>query len=146
MAGVRAAHGRALPGLGADRTSDLAGPAADRAGRSTTGTAQQDHPSAAAGKVLTVAASNQYDEESDFSDHGTCVPLYAPGEAAVSARLGGGSVALDGTSLVAPHVTGAAVLYDASLVRVSERGIVSPVRVNFPGPVPEAGIRADAWE
>ncbi|MFF1367938.1 S8 family peptidase [Streptomyces virginiae] len=66
---------------------------------------------ASASKVVTVAASNRYDEETSFSNYGTCVELYAPGEAIVSAKLGGGSVAQDGTSMAAPHVTGAAVLY-----------------------------------
>ncbi|MDA5284308.1 S8 family serine peptidase [Streptomyces sp. Isolate_45] len=37
--------------------------------------------------------------------------LYAPGEAVVSGKLGGGSIALDGTSMAAPHVTGAVSLY-----------------------------------
>ncbi|MFD6891184.1 S8 family serine peptidase [Streptomyces sp. NPDC059957] len=66
---------------------------------------------ASAGKVVTVAASNQWDEETSFSNWGSCVSLYAPGEAVVSAKLGGGSVALNGTSMAAPHVTGVAVLY-----------------------------------
>lgn len=68
---------------------------------------------ASAGKVVTVAASNRYDEETSFSNWGQCVTLYAPGEAIVSAKLGGGSVALDGTSMAAPHVAGVAVLYKA---------------------------------
>ncbi|MER5484904.1 S8 family serine peptidase [Streptomyces sp. NPDC002812] len=66
---------------------------------------------ASAGKVVTVAASNQWDEETSFSNWGSCVSLYAPGEAVVSAKLGGGSVALNGTSMAAPHVAGVAVLY-----------------------------------
>ncbi|MFJ3963059.1 S8 family peptidase [Streptomyces sp. NPDC090036] len=68
---------------------------------------------ASAERVLTVAASNQYDEETSFSNWGTCVELYAPGEAIVSAKLGGGSVALDGTSMASPHVAGVAALYKA---------------------------------
>ncbi|MFI7358620.1 S8 family peptidase [Streptomyces avidinii] len=68
---------------------------------------------ASADRVLTVAASNQYDEETSFSNWGTCVELYAPGEAIVSAKLGGGSVALDGTSMASPHVAGVAALYKA---------------------------------
>ncbi|MET9606394.1 S8 family peptidase [Streptomyces sp. NPDC006512] len=69
---------------------------------------------ASAARVLTVAASNQWDEETDFSNYGSCVSLYAPGQAIVSAKLGGGSVAQDGTSMAAPHVAGVAALYKAA--------------------------------
>ncbi|MFF3216501.1 S8 family peptidase [Streptomyces sp. NPDC002886] len=66
---------------------------------------------ASADRVVTVAASNRYDEETDFTNWGTCVELYAPGEDITSAKLGGGSVALNGTSMAAPHVTGVVALY-----------------------------------
>ncbi|MGW6980329.1 S8 family serine peptidase [Streptomyces sp. NPDC054932] len=66
---------------------------------------------ASASRVVTVAASNEWDEETDFSNWGSCVTLYAPGQAIVSAKLGGGSVALNGTSMAAPHAAGVAVLY-----------------------------------
>ncbi|MFI8503207.1 S8 family peptidase [Streptomyces sp. NPDC085524] len=67
-------------------------------------------PASATG-VVTVAASDQFDEETGFTDYGPCVTLYAPGQAIVSAKLGGGSVALNGTSMATPHVTGVAALY-----------------------------------
>ncbi|MET9433647.1 S8 family peptidase [Streptomyces sp. NPDC006551] len=66
---------------------------------------------AGADGVVTVGASDRTDAETSFSNWGECLSLYAPGQAIVSAKLGGGSVALNGTSMAAPHVTGAAVLY-----------------------------------
>ncbi|AJF68861.1 S8 family peptidase [Streptomyces vietnamensis] len=69
-------------------------------------------PASASG-ALTVAASNIWDEETSFSNYGPCVELFAPGQAIVSARIGGGSVAQNGTSMAAPHVAGVAALYKA---------------------------------
>ncbi|MCX4526928.1 MULTISPECIES: S8 family peptidase [unclassified Streptomyces] len=72
-----------------------------------------EYSPASAARVLTVAASNVFDDETAFSNYGPCVSLYAPGQAIDSARLGGGSVAMNGTSMSAPHVTGTAALYKA---------------------------------
>ncbi|MCX4691864.1 S8 family peptidase [Streptomyces sp. NBC_01408] len=68
---------------------------------------------ASAPAALTVGATNRYDEETDFSNFGTCLDIYAPGKEIISARMGGGSLALDGTSMAAPHVAGVAALYKA---------------------------------
>ncbi|MFD7086669.1 S8 family serine peptidase [Streptomyces sp. NPDC059896] len=67
-------------------------------------------PARASG-VYTVGATDSEDQEARFSNRGTCLETYAPGVAIVSARLGGGSVALNGTSMASPHVAGAAALY-----------------------------------
>ncbi|MFI6289128.1 S8 family peptidase [Streptomyces sp. NPDC051018] len=64
--------------------------------------------------ALTVGASDAADKETDFSNFGSCLWLYAPGRAIMSARLNGGSTALDGTSMAGPHVAGVAVLYKAA--------------------------------
>ncbi|WP_412075597.1 hypothetical protein ACLF6K_06670 [Streptomyces xanthophaeus] len=40
-----------------------------------------------ASRALTVAASNQWDEETDFSNDGTCISLCAPGQAIASAGI-----------------------------------------------------------
>ncbi|PCG87502.1 peptidase S8 [Streptomyces sp. WZ.A104] len=66
---------------------------------------------AAAHGVVTVGASDRQDRETAFSNWGSCLELYAPGADIVSARLGGGTVSLNGTSMASPHVAGVAALY-----------------------------------
>ncbi|MFE7327832.1 S8 family peptidase [Streptomyces sp. NPDC057565] len=66
---------------------------------------------ARAAQVVTVAASDGQDRQTSFSNYGRCVEMYAPGSAIVSAKLGGGSVAMSGTSMASPHVAGVAALY-----------------------------------
>ncbi len=61
--------------------------------------------------AITVGATNQADQRAWFSNYGSCLDLYAPGEAITSAWLYGGTNTIDGTSMAAPHVAGAAALY-----------------------------------
>ncbi|MFD0378458.1 S8 family peptidase [Streptomyces sp. NPDC127112] len=69
---------------------------------------------ASAARVVTVGATDWFDQETSFSNYGSCLSLYAPGQDIVSAKLGGGSVALNGTSMASPHVAGVAALYKAA--------------------------------
>jgi subtilisin family serine protease len=66
----------------------------------------------------TMAATNQDNEETRFSNYGSCVGIWAPGTDILSTELGRGTSRMSGTSAAAPHVGGGGALYPSS--RTSE--------------------------
>ncbi|WP_261993956.1 S8 family peptidase [Streptomyces sp. t39] len=70
-------------------------------------------PASAAG-TITAAASDSSDRKASFSNYGGCADIYAPGVSITSARAGGGSTSMSGTSMASPHVSGVAALYKAA--------------------------------
>ncbi|MEV7786267.1 S8 family peptidase [Streptomyces sp. NPDC088106] len=64
-------------------------------------------------EALTVASSTEDDAQSDFSNFGTAVDLYAPGSDITSAWNDSdeGTRTISGTSMASPHVAGAAAVY-----------------------------------
>ncbi|MEV7618352.1 S8 family serine peptidase [Streptomyces sp. NPDC089799] len=64
-------------------------------------------------EAVTVASSTEGDEQSDFSNFGSVVDLYAPGSEITSAWNDSdtGTKTISGTSMATPHVAGAAAVY-----------------------------------
>jgi len=61
--------------------------------------------------AFAVGATDNKDEMASFSNWGKCLRLFAPGVDVISAKPGGGSQSMSGTSMASPHVTGVAALY-----------------------------------
>jgi subtilisin family serine protease len=77
------------------------------------------------------------DHFATFSNYGAVVDIAAPGVCILSTYLGGGYATLNGTSMAAPHVTGAAVRY------IQTNPAATPAEVKAallateePGPIP----------
>ncbi|MEU6735745.1 S8 family peptidase [Streptomyces physcomitrii] len=64
-------------------------------------------------EAITVASSTKEDEQSDFSNYGEAVDIYAPGTDITSAWNTDDEATdtISGTSMATPHVTGAAAVY-----------------------------------
>ena len=95
--------------------------------------------------AITVAASDPFDEKASFSNFGNKIDLAAPGVDILSLEKGtGGYVRLQGTSMAAPHVSGAAALilqghptFTVEQVRQALRG--SAVDLGAAGKDPQFG-------
>lgn len=60
--------------------------------------------------AITVAAADSSDARASYSNYGTCVDIYAPGSAIISAWYGGDTMyaSMSGTSMATPHAVGVA--------------------------------------
>ena len=66
--------------------------------------------------AISVAATNSLDTKPSWSNYGTCVDVFAPGDIITSAGITSNTATatLSGTSMASPHVAGAAALYLAN--------------------------------
>ncbi len=109
--------------------------------------------------AITVGATTSSDARASFSNFGTCVDIFAPGDSIVSDWNSGTTATLSGTSMATPHVTGTAALYleahpsdtpaqvataltsNATAGKVTSPGTGSPNRLLYEGfmtPQPDA--------
>jgi len=85
------------------------------------------HSPASEPSVLTVGAVDQHDRDTHFSNYGPRLDLYAPGAQIRSDAVHGGSATMSGTSMAAPHVSGAAAVYWALHPNASVRQVSTAI-------------------
>lgn len=83
-------------------------------------------------EAITVGATNSVDRRAWFSNVGSCVEIFAPGEGITSAYITSdtSTIAMSGTSMAAPHVAGLAALVRASQPDASPAQVMQTILTN----------------
>jgi subtilisin family serine protease len=85
---------------------------------------------ARAPSAITVGATGSSDERASYSNWGTCLDVFAPGNSITSASNGSdnGAAIMSGTSMASPHVTGLAAVYLQSNPGASPATVASAIK------------------
>ncbi|MDQ1083919.1 MULTISPECIES: S8 family peptidase [Microbacterium] len=83
---------------------------------------------ASAPSALTVAASTRADARASFSNYGSCVDIFAPGQEITSTWFDGTTKTISGTSMASPHVAGVAALVLQSSPGASPSAVATTIR------------------
>ena len=78
--------------------------------------------------IVTVAATTSSDREASWSNHGSCVDLWAPGVNILSTRKGGGTTTMSGTSMASPHAAAGGGLYLSKQTTASPSTVESELK------------------
>ena len=101
------------------------------AGNKGTGTCSGSPARTGAGTnngIATVAATDESNQETSWSNYGSCVDVWAPGARILSTKMGGGTTTMGGTSMAAPHVGGGAALYLSSHTSASSSNVEAALK------------------